>query len=144
VHHVDKGPEETNKQIPERLCSSASRDKRVFGDSFLWWCQQSAKWRVASSTCSITDLGIDVLQVSQPVRGVFRISYIIFVDELVAASRQQDAVDQVGEGSRVVLLIPLVPVRGDIIRRLACGEYLACVMVSDDAICRIQRGLSTK
>jgi hypothetical protein len=73
-----------------------------------------------------TDLGIDILEVSQPVRGILRVSYIIICDKLITPGRQQDTVHQVGKRTGVVLLISLIPVCRDIIRRLASGKYLAC------------------
>jgi len=63
----------------------------------------------------MTYLCVDILKVCQPVLAVLWVADVIGGHKLITACRQENAVHKVGHCRRVILLVSLVPVSGDII-----------------------------
>lgn len=60
-------------------------------------------------------LCVDILKVRQPVLAVLWVADVIGGHKLITACGQENAVHKVGDCCRVILLVPLVPMSGDII-----------------------------
>ena len=87
---------------------------------------QTGMQTAAQENSDPTHLGIDILQVRQPVGAILGIADVVLGDLLVAPRRQEDAVHEVGDGGGIVGLVLVVPFSRDLVGGVARGKDVGC------------------
>jgi hypothetical protein len=58
---------------------------------------------------AISYICVDVLEVCQPVLTILGVLDIIFSNQLIASGGEENAIHEIGDSSRIILLVSLVP-----------------------------------
>lgn len=76
---------------------------------------------------AFTCICVHILKICYAVLAVVRVANVVCRDMLVATGGLQDTVDQLRDGFRVVLLVLVIPVGGNLLRRATGTKDVGCI-----------------